>query len=63
MLEESVIISDHRHERVTMQTPRWSVGDPHPDSPKARPELSFRRGSPTDGAPFGMNQHLLGRYR
>src|SRR6516165_2658952 len=26
-------------------------------------ELSFRAGAPTDGAPFGVGQHILGRYR
>src|SRR6516165_10022785 len=26
-------------------------------------EFSFRAGAPTDGAPFGVGQHILGRYR
>src|SRR5262249_22673783 len=41
----------------------WSVGDPHPDSDETSLELSFRAGAPTDGAPFGVGQHILGRYR
>src|SRR6516165_2167695 len=41
----------------------WSVGDPHPDSGETSLELSFRAGAPTDGAPFGVGQHILGRYR
>ena len=34
----------------------WSVGDPHPDRGETSLELSFR-------APFGVGQHILGRYR
>src|SRR6516165_11615409 len=41
----------------------WSVGDPHPDSGETSLELSFRAGAPIDGAPFGVGQHILGRYR
>src|SRR5262245_10912619 len=41
----------------------WSVGDPHPDRGETSLELSFRAGAPTDGAPFGVGQHILGRYR
>ena len=41
----------------------WSVGDPHPDSGETSLELSFRAGAPTDGAPFGVGQHVFGRYR
>src|SRR6516164_1757959 len=41
----------------------WSVGDPHPDSGETSLELSFRAGAPTDGAPFGVGQHILGRDR
>src|SRR6516225_7483731 len=42
---------------------RWSVGDPHPDRGETSLELSFRAGAPTDGAPSGVGQHILGRYR
>src|SRR6516162_3663020 len=41
----------------------WSVGDPYPDSGETSLELSFRAGAPTNGAPFGGGQHILGRYR
>ena len=41
----------------------WSVGDPDPDSSKTSLELSFRAGAPTDGAPFGVGQHVFSRYR
>ena len=41
----------------------WSVGDPYLDSGETSLELSFRAGAPTDGAPFGVGQHILGRYR
>src|ERR1700719_628938 len=44
--------------------PLWrSVGDPHADSSETSLELSFRAGSPTDGAPFGIGQHVFGRDR
>src|SRR6266581_1542111 len=42
---------------------RWSVGDPNPDSSKTSLELSFRASAPTDGAPFGIGQHVFGGYR
>src|SRR5262245_61755375 len=42
---------------------RRSVGNPHADRSKTSPELSFRAGAPTDGAPFGVGQHVFGRYR
>src|SRR6516225_2994142 len=42
---------------------RWSVGDPHANGGKTRLQLSFRAGAPTDGVPFGLGQHLFGRYR
>src|SRR5262245_36285022 len=42
---------------------RWSVGDPHADSSKTSLELSFRTGAPTDRVPFGIGQHVCGRYR
>src|SRR6266436_2834139 len=42
---------------------RWSVGNPHTNSSKTSLELSFRAGAPTDGAPFGVGQHIFGRYR
>src|SRR5262245_28709216 len=42
---------------------RRSVGDPHADSRKTSLELSFRARAPTDGAPFDIGQHVLGRYR
>src|SRR2546430_11909367 len=42
---------------------RWPVGDPHADSGKTSLELSFRAGAPTDGAPFGVGQHIFSRYR
>jgi hypothetical protein len=41
----------------------WSVGDPHPDSSETSLELSFRAIAPTDGAPFGVGQHVFSRYR
>src|SRR5215831_5336995 len=41
----------------------WSVGDPYPDSGETSLELSFRAGAPTDGAPFGVGQHVFSRYR
>ena len=41
----------------------WSVGDPHADRSKISLELSLRAGTPTDGVPFGMGQHVFGRYR
>src|SRR6266511_4312630 len=40
---------------------RWSVGDPHPDRGETSLELSFRAGAPTDGAPFGVGQHIFSR--
>ena len=42
---------------------RRSVGNPHADRSKTSLELSFRAGAPTDGAPFGIGQHVFGRYR
>src|SRR5262249_29751313 len=42
---------------------RWSVCDPHAGRSKTSLELSFRAGAPTDGAPFGIGQHVFGRYR
>src|SRR5262249_47697493 len=42
---------------------RWSVGDPHANSSKASLGLSFRAGTPTDGVPFDMGQHVFGWYR
>src|SRR5438132_10824242 len=42
---------------------RRSVGNPHADRSKTSLELSFRAGAPTDGAPFGVGQHVFGRYR
>src|SRR5262245_14423436 len=42
---------------------RRSVGNPHADRRKTSLELSFRAGAPTDGAPFGVGQHVFGRYR
>lgn len=41
----------------------WSIGDPHADRGKISLELSLRAGTPTDGVPFGMDQHVFGRYR
>src|SRR5262249_62432975 len=41
----------------------WSVCDPHPDSGETSLDLSFRARAPTDGAPFGVGQHILVRYR
>ncbi len=44
--------------------PLWgSVGDPRADRSKTSLELSLRAGTPTDGAPSGMGQHVFGRYR
>src|SRR5580704_9645740 len=42
---------------------RWSVGDAHADRSETSLELSFGAGAPTDGAPFGMGQHVFRRYR
>src|SRR5262245_54358593 len=42
---------------------RRPIGDPHANSSKASLELSFRTGTPTDGAPSGMSQHVFRRYR
>ena len=42
---------------------RRSVGYPHAHSSKTSLELSFRAGAPNDGVPFGMGQHVFGRYR
>src|ERR1700724_1368537 len=42
---------------------RWSVGDPHADRSEPSLELSLRAGAPADGAPFGIGQHVFGRYR
>src|SRR5215813_8062296 len=42
---------------------RRSVGNPHADSSKTSFELSFRAGAPTDGAPFGIGQHVVGGFR
>src|SRR5438445_2822639 len=42
---------------------RRSVGNPHADRSKTSLELSFRASAPTDGAPFGVGQHVFGRYR
>src|SRR5262245_48043851 len=42
---------------------RRSVGDPHPDSSETSLELSFRTSAPTEGAPFGIGQHVFGRDR
>ena len=42
---------------------RRSVGNPHADRSKTSLELSFRAGAPTDGAPFGVGQHVFSRYR
>src|SRR5215831_6436521 len=42
---------------------RRSVCDPHAGRSKTSLELSFRAGAPTDGAPFGIGQHVFGRYR
>ena len=42
---------------------RMAVGDPHPDRGETSLEPSFRAGAPTDGAPFSVGQHILGRYR
>ena len=41
----------------------WSVGDPHADRSKTSLELSLRAGPPTDSVPFGVGQHVFGRYR
>ena len=41
----------------------WSVGDPHADGGKTSLELSFRAGAPTDAAPWGIGQHVVGWYR
>ena len=42
---------------------RRSVGDTHADSGKSGLELPFRTGSPTDGVPLGIGQHVFGRHR
>ena len=42
---------------------RWSVGDSHANGSKTRLELSLGACTPTDGVPFGMGQHVFGRYR
>jgi len=42
---------------------RWSVGDPHANSSKTSLELSLGADAPTDGAPFGIGQHVFCRYR
>ena len=42
---------------------RWSVGDWHANGSKTRLEPSLGAGTPTDGVPFGMGQHVFGRYR
>src|SRR5262245_61110832 len=42
---------------------RWSDCDPDAGRSKTSLELSFRAGAPTDGAPFGIGQHVFGRYR
>src|SRR4030095_11186836 len=42
---------------------RRSVGNPHADCSKTSLELSFRAGAPTDGAPFGIGQHVFGCHR
>jgi len=42
---------------------RWSVGDPHADHSKTSLELSLRAATPTNSVPFGMGQHVFGRYR
>ena len=42
---------------------RWSVGDSHADGSKTSLELSLGAGTPTDGVPFGIGQHVFGRYR
>src|ERR1044071_2086104 len=42
---------------------RRSVGNPHADRSKTSLELSFRAGAPTDGAPFGIGQHVFGCHR
>jgi hypothetical protein len=40
---------------------RRPVGNPHADRSKTSLELAFRAGAPTDGAPFGMGQHVFYR--
>ena len=42
---------------------RRSIGDPHADRSKTSFELSFCTGAPADDVPFGMGQHVFGRYR
>src|SRR5580658_9727961 len=42
---------------------RWSVRDPHANSSKTSLELSLGADAPTDGAPFGIGQHVFCRYR
>jgi indolepyruvate decarboxylase len=37
----------------------YGVGDPNANGDL---QLSFRAGAPTDGVPFGLGQHLFGRY-
>src|SRR3954463_9508265 len=44
--------------------PLWgAVGRTHADRGKTGFELSFRTGTPTDGLPLGIGQHIFGRYR
>src|SRR3954470_8559977 len=44
--------------------PLWgSIGRSHTDRGKAGFELSFRAGTPTDGLPLGIGQHVFGWYR
>ena len=42
---------------------RWPVRDTHANSSKTSLELSLRSSTPTDRAPFGIGQHVFGRYR
>src|SRR5262245_37786767 len=42
---------------------RRPICDPHANSSKASLELSLRTGTPTDGVPCGMGQHVFRRYR
>src|SRR5262249_56301076 len=42
---------------------RRPVSDTDTDSTKAAFELTFRTGSPVDGPPAGIGQHVFGRYR
>src|SRR5512143_3156948 len=42
---------------------RRSVRDPHADRGKTSLELAFRAVAPTDGAPSGVAQHVMRRYR